>query len=132
MKRDRTTTRDTATLRRPLFIHQYSHAWIDYRGLRESRAPHVNYFVTPLLLRALIAVLHRLVARVPGILGEHVGHHCVRQHKVTSRGEDLQATRRSTDRCTECAGRVVDVHAGNSLAALKEMRRRYGERVYGR
>ena len=28
----------------PLFIHQYSQAWVDYRGQRESRPPHVNYF----------------------------------------------------------------------------------------
>lgn len=29
---------------RPLFIHQYSHAWVDYRGRRESRPPYVDYF----------------------------------------------------------------------------------------
>ena len=28
----------------PLFIHQYSHAWVDYRGRRESRPPYINYF----------------------------------------------------------------------------------------
>lgn len=28
----------------PLFIHQYSHAWVDFRGWREARAPHINYF----------------------------------------------------------------------------------------
>jgi hypothetical protein len=27
-----------------LFIHQYSQAWIDYRGQRESKPPYVNYF----------------------------------------------------------------------------------------
>ncbi len=29
---------------RPLFIHQYSHAWVDYRGRRESQPPYVDYF----------------------------------------------------------------------------------------
>ncbi|MEO8650144.1 MAG: glycoside hydrolase family 3 N-terminal domain-containing protein, partial [Acidobacteriota bacterium] len=28
----------------PLFIHQFSHAWVDYRNLRERRPPYVNYF----------------------------------------------------------------------------------------
>ncbi|HKA19311.1 MAG TPA: glucoamylase family protein [Blastocatellia bacterium] len=28
----------------PLFIHQYSHAWVDYRGLREKELPHINYY----------------------------------------------------------------------------------------
>jgi hypothetical protein len=28
----------------PLFIHQYSHAWVDYRGLRETSLPNINFF----------------------------------------------------------------------------------------
>jgi len=28
----------------PLFIHQYSQAWVDYRGRRENLSPHINYF----------------------------------------------------------------------------------------
>ena len=28
----------------PLFIHQYSQAWVDYRGQREKQAPNINYF----------------------------------------------------------------------------------------
>lgn len=28
----------------PLFIHQYSQAWVDYRHRRESRGDHLNYF----------------------------------------------------------------------------------------
>jgi hypothetical protein len=28
----------------PLFIHQYSHAWVDYRGQREKQLPNINYF----------------------------------------------------------------------------------------
>ena len=28
----------------PLFIHQYSHAWVDYRNRREATAPHTDYF----------------------------------------------------------------------------------------
>jgi len=28
----------------PLFIHQYSQAWVDYRGQREKPTPHINYF----------------------------------------------------------------------------------------
>lgn len=32
----------------PLFIHQYSHAFVDFRGRREQRAPHVDYFANSL------------------------------------------------------------------------------------
>jgi hypothetical protein len=28
----------------PLFTYQYSHAWIDFRGRRERRGEHINYF----------------------------------------------------------------------------------------
>ena len=28
----------------PLFIHQYSQAWVDYRGQREKQPPNINYF----------------------------------------------------------------------------------------
>ena len=28
----------------PLFIHQYSQAWVDYRARRELKPPHINYF----------------------------------------------------------------------------------------
>ena len=28
----------------PLFIHQYSHAWVDFRGRREAAPPHNDYF----------------------------------------------------------------------------------------
>jgi hypothetical protein len=28
----------------PLFIHQYSHAWVDFRGRREVQAPYIDYF----------------------------------------------------------------------------------------
>jgi hypothetical protein len=29
----------------PLFAHQYSHAWVDFRERREGRAPYTNWFV---------------------------------------------------------------------------------------
>lgn len=28
----------------PLFIHQFTHAWVDYRNKREHRAPNVDYY----------------------------------------------------------------------------------------
>jgi len=28
----------------PLFTHQYSHAWVDFRGLREDRGEHTDWF----------------------------------------------------------------------------------------
>jgi len=28
----------------PLFVHQYSHAWVDFRGLRERQSPHIDWW----------------------------------------------------------------------------------------
>ena len=28
----------------PLFVHQFSHAWVDFRGRRESRPPHIDWW----------------------------------------------------------------------------------------
>lgn len=28
----------------PLFVHQFSHAWVDFRGRREKRGSRINYF----------------------------------------------------------------------------------------
>jgi len=107
---------------------------IDYRGLRESRAPHVNYFVNSVAAtRAHRRFLHRLVARVPGILGEHVGITASDSIKgyVAWGGPPGDPSIDGTVVPSAPAGSLMftpDI----SLAALKEMRRRYGERVYGR
>ena len=28
----------------PLFVHQYAHAWVDFRGRREREPPHTDWW----------------------------------------------------------------------------------------
>ncbi len=64
----------------PLFLHQYSHAWVDFRGWRDPVPPQPDWFdeLGDRDARAE-AVLPRPgeVGRVSRLLGEHLGHHRV-------------------------------------------------------
>ncbi len=55
---------------KPLFIHQYSHAWVDYRGRRERGGARLNYFENSIAAtrahRAFCAVLGRRFADYGG------------------------------------------------------------------
>ncbi|PYV14820.1 MAG: hypothetical protein DMG21_17055, partial [Acidobacteria bacterium] len=52
---------------RPLFVHQYAQAWIDFRGRRETRPPNINWFensVTATLAQRAYCI--RLHQKFPG------------------------------------------------------------------
>ncbi|MGH9533685.1 MAG: glucoamylase family protein [Terriglobales bacterium] len=58
----------------PLFIHQYSQAWVDYRGKRESRGEHINYFENSIAgTRAQRAWSGKMHARFADYSQEHWG-----------------------------------------------------------
>src|SRR6266542_1926128 len=51
----------------PLFIHQYAHAWVDFRGWRESKPPRVDYFENSVIAtRAHRAFCLDLAKEFPG------------------------------------------------------------------
>lgn len=59
---------------RPLFIHQYSHAWVDYRCRREARGERINYFENSITAtRAQRAFMTALRARFPDYGPDHWG-----------------------------------------------------------
>lgn len=118
----------------PLFVHQYSQAWIDYRNHPEKREPHTNWFQNS--VEATLA--HRqfcidLKPQFPdyseniwGITASDTAHGYVAwggppAHKRID-------------------GSVVPCAAGGSLMfapeiclpALMEMKKRFGDRVYQR
>src|SRR5579883_408025 len=118
----------------PLFVHQYSQAWIDFRGRREKREPHTDWFHNS--VEATLA--HRqfcldLRDRFPGY-SENVWGITASDsaHGYTAWGGP-PATR-------NIDGSVVPCAAGGSLMfapeicvpALIEMRRRFGDRIYQR
>jgi hypothetical protein len=120
----------------PLFIHQYSHAWVDFRGKRERLAPFdVDYFknsvaATYAQRQFTIDVLSKefplYSANIWGLtasdyVGGYVAWGAPPRHEATD-------------------GSVVPCAAAGSLMfapeitlpALKEMKARYGDKIYGR
>jgi hypothetical protein len=118
----------------PLFMHQYSHAWIDYRRRREERAPHTDYFANSVAAtRAHRAFCLSLAKEFPGY-GPNVWG------ITASDSAQGYVAWGGPPRDPAIDGTVVPCAAGGSLmftpdislAALREMRERYGQRVYGR
>ena len=64
----------------PLFVHQYSHAWVDFRGRREREPPHIDWFENSVDgdPRAQ-GVLPEPVGRVSRLHRTRLGNHGLRQ-----------------------------------------------------
>ncbi len=116
----------------PLFVHQFSQAWVDFRGQEESWYPHTNYFENS--VKATLA--HRefclsLSSKFPGYTENVWGITASDSaHGYTAWGGPPPSP--------DIDGTVVPCAAGGSLmftpkitlAALKTMRERWGDRIY--
>ena len=118
----------------PLFIHQYSHAWIDFRNRRESSPPHTDYFDNSVkATRAHRAFCMDLSSEFPGYTSNVWGITA----SDSARGYVAWG---GPPRDTAIDGTVVPCAAGGSLMfapeitlpALGEMKEKFGERIYGR
>ncbi len=118
----------------PLFIHQYAHAWVDFRGLRERRPPHVDYFENSVIAtRAHKAFCLDLTQEFPGYTENMWGI-------TASDAPKGYVAWGGPPRRGPIDGSVVPCAAGGSLMftpdialpALREMADRFGEKVYGR
>jgi len=118
----------------PLFTHQYSHAWVDFRGRRETWYPYVDYFENSIkATRAHRQFCIDLADEFPAY-GSNVwgitASDSVRGYVAWG----------GPPRHPRIDGTVVPCAAGGSLmftpdislAALRTMRERYGEKIYGR
>lgn len=118
----------------PLFVHQFSHAWVDFRGRRENRALQTDYFHNS--VEATYA--HRqfcidLAKEFPGYTKEVWGITA----SDSSRGYVAWG---GPPRDRAIDGTVVPCAAGGSLMltpeialpALQAMRQRFGAKIYGR
>ena len=118
----------------PLFMHQYAHAWVDYRNRRETRGDGIDYFdnsiKATLAHRAFCMNLrHEFPAFGPNIWGI-----------TASDSAKGYLAWGGPPRGPEIDGTVVPSAAGGSLmftpeisvAALDAMRKEYGDRVYGK
>jgi hypothetical protein len=118
----------------PLFMHQYSHAWVDYRGRKETRGDRIDYFENS--VNATLA--HRAF--------------CINlRHVFPGYGPDVWGITASDSAKGYLAwggpphdpaidGTVVPSAAGGSLMftpelsvrALRTMREKFGDKIYGR
>lgn len=117
----------------PLFMHQFSHAWVDFRGRRERQGDRIDYFQNS--VNATLA--HRIF--------------CMNlAHTFPGYGPDIWGITASDSakgylawggppRDPDIDGTVVPAAAGGSLMftpglsvkALRRMREKFGDRIYG-
>ena len=118
----------------PLFMHQYAHAWIDYRNRREIRGDRIDYFqnsvAATLAHRAFCMNLaHEFPAYGPNLWGI-----------TASDSAKGYLAWGGPPRDPDIDGTVVPSAAGGSLmftpelatTALQTMHDKYGRTIYGR
>jgi hypothetical protein len=118
----------------PLFMHQYAHAWVDFRKRQENRGDRIDYFQNS--INATLA--HRkfcinLSYKFPGY-GENVWG------ITASDSAKGYLAWGGPPMDPEIDGTVVPSAAGGSLmftpelstAALRTMREKFGDKIYGR
>ena len=118
----------------PLFMHQYAHAWIDFRERRETKGDRIDYFENSvqatLAHRAFcINLAHEFPAFGPNVWGI-----------TASDSAKGYLAWGGPPRDPEIDGTLVPSAAGGSLmftpelavAALRAMNDKYGAKIYGR
>ncbi len=118
----------------PLFMHQYSHAWIDFRGRREIRGDRIDYFQNSIsATKAHRAFCMHLAAEFPAYGSNVWGI-------TASDSAKGYLAWGGPPRDPAIDGTVVPSAAGGSLMftpelsipALRVMRERFGSDVYGK
>jgi hypothetical protein len=118
----------------PLFMHQYAHAWIDYRNRRESKGDEIDYFqnsVNATLAHRAFCV--NLAFAFPAFGPNTWGI-------TASDSAKGYLAWGGPPRDPEIDGTIVPSAAGGSLmftpklsvAALREMKDKYGSKIYGK
>ena len=118
----------------PLFVHQYAHAWVDFRGRREREAPNIDWFENSVIAtRAHKAFTLSLAPEFPGY-SEHLWG------ITASDSRKGYVAWGGPPRTNQIDGTIVPAAAAGSLMfapditvpAVREMRTRFGDRIYGR
>jgi hypothetical protein len=118
----------------PLFVHQYSHAWVDFHGRRESRPPHIDWWQNSITAtRAHKAFCVSLATRFPSYTGDMWGI-------TASDGPSGYQAWGGPPAHGPIDGTIVPAAPGGSLmftpaislATLKAMKAKHGATIYGR
>ncbi len=118
---------------RPLFVHQYAHAWIDFRNRQESRPPHVDWFqnsVTATLAQRDYCV--SLAKKFPGYSQDVWGitaSDSVKGYVAWGGPPDEPRVDGTVVPCAPAGSLMFTPR--ESLAALRKMKQVYGDHVYG-
>ncbi len=116
----------------PLFIHQFSQAWLDLRGLRERRAPFLNYYDNSVkATRAQRQFFIDIAREFPTYSANIWGLTASDSEKgyvawgAPPRPENLDGT------VVPCAAAGSLMFTSDiSLAALREMQEKFGDKIY--
>jgi beta-glucosidase len=119
----------------PLFIHQFSHAWVDFRGRRETRDPHVDYFQNSIdATRAqrdfFINVLSKEFPQYSANIWGSTASDYAKGYVAWGAPPRHPDTDGTVVPCAPAGSLMFTPDI--SLAALKEMKRRFGDKIYGR
>jgi hypothetical protein len=119
----------------PLFMHQYAHLWVDYRGRRERAGQRIDYFANSIAaIRAHREFCTRLAGEFPKSYSSAVWG------ITASDSVEGYVAWGGPPRDPAIDGTIVPCAAGGSLqftpdislTALRTMKEKFGERVYGR
>ncbi len=117
---------------RPLFVHQYAHAWIDFRHRRESKPPHIDWFQNSVTAtRAQRAYCIRLHLKFPGYSQDIWGITASDSaHGYVAWGgpPDDPRVDGTVVPCAPAGSLMFTPET--SLAALRAMRERFGQKIY--
>ena len=118
-----------------LFSHQFSHAWVDFRGRREAQPPNVDYFensvkATQAQRDFFVEVLAKDFPKYSGTMWGLTASDSQKGYiawGAPPRNEAIDGT------VVPCAPAGSLMFAPDiTLPALKEMKANYGDRVYGK
>jgi hypothetical protein len=115
-------------------VHQFAHAWVDFRGWRERDPPHIDWFENSVIAtRAHRAFILQLSSEFPGYAENLWG-------LTASDSRKGYVAWGGPPRHDRLDGSVVPCAAAGSLMfapditlpVIREMRQRFGDRLYGR
>ncbi len=119
----------------PLFIHQFSHAWVDFRGRREKRPPYVDYFensvsATRAQRQFFIDVLSKEFPKYSENIWGLTASDYEKGYVAWGAPPRHEATDGSVVPCAAAGSLMFTPDI--TLAALKDMKAKYGNKIYGR
>jgi hypothetical protein len=118
----------------PLFVHQYAHAWVDFRGWREREAPAIDWFENSAsATRAHRAFCLSLAKEFPTYTDTMWGITASDSRKgyVAWGGPPREGPIDGSVVPSAAAGSLMFAPE-ITLPVVREMRERFGDRIYGR